>query len=243
MCGFAGAWPHTGVVRDCHCLLCADGALDPAGFEVVEVVPGDDRPGYAYTVGLWHSFAHAEVVVWGLPDAAERLEKVGGEVEGGRELPPDQGVDDVLGDAPAQRRPVLATWHLRLFPALLEFYRGQPVPVVQLVVDGVAGQPRLWDRCPPGPSPPGWPFPDPPETLVTATRAVAFGGAPVTLVANDGDGEWQFLGAGADDFTPVHLAHILSVHPDVTALGDLPEGWEAVAGPSGPWSRAPAEDG
>jgi hypothetical protein len=163
-------------------------------------------------------------------------------VANGRVLPPDQGDDDILGDRAAQRRPVLATWHRRLFPVLLDFYRGQPVPVVQLAWAGGGDQLRLWDRCPPAPAPEGWPFPDPPDTLVVATTSVAFDGAPVTLVAHDEDGEWQFLGPGADDFTPVHLAHLLRCHPGLAALADLPTGWEATAGPAGSWSRGPAED-
>jgi hypothetical protein len=225
-------------VRDCHCLLCAAGSPDPAGYEVVV---GEDAP-YAYTVGLWHSHDHPEVTLFGLPDADLRLEKVAAQVADGRVLPPDQGDDDILGDVPVERRPVLATWHRRLFPALLDFYRGQPVPVVQLAVHGELFQPRLWDRCPPEPPPAGWPFPDPPETVVLATAGVAFDGAPLMLVAHDEDGEWQFLGPGGDDFTPVHLAHLLRCHPGVGALGDLPVGWEATAGAAGSWRRHPAED-
>ena len=201
-----------------------------------------EDPPYAYTVGLWHSAGHPEVVLCGPADAAARLEKVAAEVVGGRVLVPDQSEDDVLGDLAAERRPVLATWHHRLFPALLEFYRGQPVPVVQLAVAGGADPLRLWDRCPPGPAPAGWPFPDPPETVVLATTGVAFDGAPVTLVAHDEEGEWQFLGPGADDFTPVHLAHLLRCHPGLAAVADLPAGWEATARAAGAWSRTPAED-
>lgn len=225
-------------MRDCHCILCAAGAPEPAGHEVVVV----DDPPYAYTIGLWHSAGHPEVVLCGLPDARERLEKAAGEVAGGRVLPPDQGEDDILGDLAVERRPVLATWHHRLFPALLDFYRGQPVPVVQLAVTGLEGPLKLWDRCPPGLDPDGWPFPDPPETLVAATGGVAFDGAPVLLVAHDEDGEWQFFGAGVDDFTPVHLAHLLRCHPGLACLGDLPAGWEARAAAPGRWSRTPAED-
>ena len=151
--------PHTGLVRDCHCLLCSAGAADPAGFDVV----AGDGGGYGYTVGLWHSHGHSEIALFGLDDTETRLEAVAVAVAAGRVLPPDRGDDDVLGDVGAERRPVLATWHPRLFPALLEFYRGQPVPVVQLVVEGVEGQPRLWDRCPPGPRPEGWAYPDPPD--------------------------------------------------------------------------------
>jgi hypothetical protein len=225
-------------MRDCHCILCAAGAPGPAGYEVTTV----DDPSYAYTVGLWHSHGHPEVVLFGLPDGESRLEKVGSLVAGGRVLPPDQGDDDILGDVTSERRPVLATWHRRLFPAILEFYRGQPVPVVQLVLGAGEGQPRLWDRCPPEIPPPGWSFPDGPDTVVVATTAAAFDGAPVTLVAHDEDGEWQFLGPGTDDLTPVHLAHLLECHPDLAMVADLPVGWEATAGPTGSWSRAPAED-
>ncbi|MGH9038993.1 MAG: DUF4262 domain-containing protein [Acidimicrobiia bacterium] len=234
-------------MRDCYCLLCAAGERGPADFEVVTVEgvgddPGPGYPSYAYTAGLWHSYGHPEVVICGLADAEWRLERVAVAVAEGRELPPDQGQDDILGDVLAERRPVLATWHHRLFPALLEFYRGQPVPVVQLAVVGVGGQLRLWGRCPPGRDPEGWPFPDPPETLVAATVGVAFTGAPVLLVAHDEDGEWQFFGAGDDDFTPVHLAHLLRCHPGLATLGDLPVGWEASAGDAGSWHRTPAED-
>jgi hypothetical protein len=225
-------------MRDCHCLLCSAGAPDPAGHEVVAV----DDPPYAYTVGLWHSAGHPEVVLCGLADAGARLEKVAAQVTDGRVLLPDQGEDDILDDLPVERRPVLATWHRRLFPALLEFYRGQPVPVVQLAVQGELHQLRLWDRCPPEPAPAGWPFSDAPETVVLATTGVAFDGAPVTLVAHDEDGEWQFLGPGADDFTPVHLAHLLRCHPGLAALADLAAGWEATAGAAGAWSRTPVED-
>jgi len=225
-------------MRDCHCILCSAGAPEPADFEVV--AGGDGS--YAYTVGFWHSYEHPEVVLFALPDVEERLERIGDEVAQGRVLAPDQGDDDILGDLAAVRRPVLATWHRRLFPALLEFYRGQPVPVVQLVVGDGDGQPRLWDRCPPEAAPAGWAFPDAPDTVVVATTAAAFDGAPVTLVAHDEEGEWQFLGPGTDDLTPVHLAHLLDAHPDLALVADLPVGWEATVDLSGTWSRAPAED-
>jgi len=77
---------------------------------------------------------------------------------------------------------------------------------------------------------------------VVATTAAAFDGGPVILVAHDEDGEWQFLGPGGDDLTPVHLAHLVESHPALAQVGDLPVGWEATADPAGSWSRAPAED-
>ena len=70
-------------VRECHCQLCAvhSGdtpdppgmrATDPVaahvarrGWSVVSVPAEGPRPAYAFTVGLWHSFDHAEASVFG----------------------------------------------------------------------------------------------------------------------------------------------------------------------------------
>ena len=92
--------------------------------------------------------------------------------------------------------------------ASLAFYRGQPVPMLQLVWadgDGVlpwepgcaeecrGAQPWLWDRVTAAPAPPGWRFPVSPDALVLTTKAIAFDGAPVAGVVHDEEGEWQFL--------------------------------------------------
>src|SRR5207237_3193659 len=60
-------------VRECHCQLCGPmPATDPLaahvarpGWSVVSAPAEGPRPAYAFTVGLWHSFAHAEASLFG----------------------------------------------------------------------------------------------------------------------------------------------------------------------------------
>jgi hypothetical protein len=237
------------------------GRVARRGWSVVSVPPEGRRPAYAFTVGLWHSFAHAEASVFGRDERemVRWLDTVGGEVEAGRVLHPDRQGDDILGPVEVFPRPALASWHRHLFRIALTFYRGQPVPMLQLVWadrrgalpweagcadDCLQAQPRLWDRVTAAPMPAGWPFPVSPDTLVLTTKAIAFDGVAVTGVVHDEEGEWQFLDDRAvdmEDLTIVHLAHLLSSQPDLAAIGDLPSGFEAwFDGRS--WSREALDD-
>ena len=229
------------------------------------------RPAYAFTVGLWHSFGSAESSVFGLDEAEMTgwLDMVGSEVMAGRVLhpgsgapgtPDDQPDEGFLGPLSAYPRPALASWHRHLFGPALAFYRGQPVPMLQLVWPDDRGllpwepgcaahcleaQPRLWQRVTAAPAPPGWPFPVSPDALVLTTKAIAFDGAPVAGVVHDEEGEWQFLDDPAvdmEDLTIVHLAHVVAPRPELAAVGDLPAGFEAWRAQDGRWTRAALDD-
>jgi uncharacterized protein DUF4262 len=259
-----------GFVRECHCQLCGQlPATDPLaghvarrGWGVVSVPPEGRRPAYAFTVGLWHSFSHAEASVFGRDEdeMARWLDIVGREVKTGRVLLPDRLGDDVVGTVEVFPRPALASWHRHLFGAALAFYRGQPVPMLQLVWpdrqgvlpwepgcadECLSAQPRLWDRVTAAPAPDGWPFPVSPDALVLTTKAIAFGGAPVVGVVHDEEGEWQFLDDPAvdmKDLTIVHLAHVVARRPELGALGDLQTGFEAWLDGQGRWQRDALDD-
>ena len=238
------------------------GLVARRGWSVISVPPEGRRPAYAFTVGLWHSYAHAEASVFGRDEAemVRWLDTVGGEVEAGRVLNPDRQADDVLGPVEVFPRPALASWHRHLFDEALAFYRGQPVPMLQLVWadgDGVlpwepgcaddcqSAQPWLWDRVTAAPTPPGWPFPVSPDVLVLTTKAIAFDGAPVAGVVHDEEGEWQFLDDPAvdmADLTIVHLAHVVARRPELAAVADLPEGFEAWLDGAGAWQRDALDD-
>jgi Domain of unknown function (DUF4262) len=256
-------------MRECHCQLCARApSTEPLaagvarrGWSVVSVPAEAPRPAYAFTVGLWHSFAHAEASVFGRDERemVRWLDTVGGEVEAGRILNPDRQGDDILSSVEVFPRPALASWHRHLFGPALTFYQGQPVPMLQLVwpddrgvlpwepgcaAGCVAAQPWLWDRVTAAPRPTGWAFPVSPDALVLTTKAIAFDGAAVAGVVHDEEGEWQFLDDPAvdmGDLTIVHLAHVVSRRPELGAVGDLPAGFEAWR-VGGVWSRHALDD-
>jgi hypothetical protein len=109
----------------------------------------------------------------------------------------------------------------------------------------MAAQPWLWDRVTEAPTPPDWPFPVSPDVLVLTTKAVAFDGAPVAGVVHDEEGEWQFLDDPAvdmSDLTIVHFAHVVARRPELAAVADLPEGYEAWRDRDGAWHRDALDD-
>lgn len=253
-------------MRECHCRVCA--GEHPEGWRIEDVASaGGGRGGFSFTLGLWHTYGSPEVAIFGLEPVARRrhLGRVGAAAQQGRFVVPDQFEDDILGDLVVVPRPVLAGWHRHVFPTVLDFYRGQPVPVVQLVwADGrgaypwerssdpacVEAQPRLWDRVATqahwatAADPVVWAFPVPPDTPVAASPAVAFGSAPATAVIHDCDGEWEFLADGDDgaELTIVGFVHLAARQRDLGVLADLPRGWEAERIAPGAWLRRPADD-
>jgi hypothetical protein len=79
------------------------------------------------------------------------------------------------------------------------------------------------------------------ETTAFTTKGIWENGDPVLLVYHSPDGTWQFLpGSDVDHEESIclHLGHILDLHPDLSALADLPEEWAAERETAtGEWSR------
>jgi hypothetical protein len=251
----------------CDCWLCA--GEDPAekddyerdiawhvqshGWSVVALPEEHGLPGWAYTVGIWHTLGMPELCVFGLRvrDMHHWLNEVGARVRAGLRPGPGTVVDNVLDGGPVVVRPVHETWHVDLFAFALDFYR-RPPPVVQLVWSHVGAadrQPSLW--LPKEDHPPNlWtrvtelvdsPFPGVAvDALVVGSRRVIEGSAPVAGVVHAADGSWSFLDSpGLGEVDMVHLRHLVAGFPYLSDFADLPRGYEAWRQPDGNWSRSP----
>lgn len=249
----------------CECWLCAaespveldDYARDIGwhvqshGWSVVALPAEHELPGWAYTVGLWHTLGAPEVCMFGLRvrDMHTWLNAVGDRVRSGLALSAGQVLDDVLAGAVV--RPVHPSWHADLFAFGLDFYRGAPPPVLQLVWrDSPAdAQPALW--LPKDDHPPNlWtrltdlvesPFPGVPvDALVVGSPRVIDGTAPVAGVVHTRTGDWEFLDArGTTERGVIHLRHLVAGHPHVRHFADLPRGFAAWQEEDGNWSIVP----
>jgi hypothetical protein len=228
--------------------------VESHGWSVVALPEEHGLPGWAYTVGMWHTLGVPEVCVFGLRvrDMHRRLNEVGARVRAGLRLQPGAVVDDVLPGPPLVVRPVHESWHEDLFPFAIDFYGRPPLPVVQLEwppVDDADRQPSLW--LPKDDHPPSlWtrvndlidsPFPGVTvDSLVCGSRAVIDGTAPVAGVVHETDGSWSFLDAsGRAEVGMVHLRHLVAGHPYVRDFADLPPGYAAWQQPDGNWARTP----
>lgn len=264
----------------CHCVLHeppANSDWDPSirklaadvvrhGWGVIGIKADDRRPGWAFTVGLWHTFRSPEVAMFGVEvdDMQLCLNDVGAQIRAGDRLGPEELRGGILEDTAVTFRPVHHDWYRQYFTHALWFTQRAPLPVVQLVWPDQKGrfpwetdcdprcryqQPQLWlarnkhpiglwTRAAPTKS---WPFPLQPDAMVLTTKRIALQGRAIVYVVHDEDGDWQFLDGDdvtGSDAVSMHLDEVVGAQPHIAAVGNLERGWEAwQSPPDGEWVR------
>jgi hypothetical protein len=165
------------------------GHIDQSGWHVTGVLPDDEMPGWAYSVGLWHSYRHPEIAIFGLPpNRYGFVNVIGDAIRDGRRLEPGQPIEGVVAGYGLQVRRVQEKWS-EMFAQGQSFYRSPGLNVLQLVWPDPEGkfpweagfaerfqdlQPMLWlhpDDHPPGAWTKEWrtgsgPHPDCPDCFL-----------------------------------------------------------------------------
>jgi hypothetical protein len=90
--GIAAVWRHFRASRK----LAAD--VLKHGWHVVKVSGDDEGPGFAYSVGLFRTLGHPEIIMFGLPGdwLHQHINTIGAAVRGGVRFAPGNRVADVL---------------------------------------------------------------------------------------------------------------------------------------------------
>ncbi|CAL9578763.1 DUF4262 domain-containing protein [Streptomyces sp. enrichment culture] len=169
----------------CRCVLCHDyGDRERAdrvaatvvahvrryGWHVVMVPEDETGPGFAYTVGLAHTYGVPELSVFGrdVHEMHRMLNVLGDRIAGG--ALPEEGAEygGVLDGRPVRLRGVDLRWYRVFFGRAIGFHRRPPFPFLQVAWPDAGGgfhweeraapahrssQPSLW--LPPGEHPPG----------------------------------------------------------------------------------------
>jgi Domain of unknown function (DUF4262) len=265
------------IERECHCLMCEGPAggnywdardrqtaqfVRDYGWNVTGVAADEQTPGWAYSIGLWHTLGSPEVVVFGLSiePMMGMVNIVGDQIRDGQALQPDQRRAGVIEGFEVIVRPVHPDWYGDFFGAAIDFYQEPPLPIVQLVWPDKQGrypwdtgahaalfeqQPMLWlskhdhprgvwtDHDPTG----GWPFGATlPYHTVHATQDV-LDGAPIRKAARDQAGVWQFYGTPGGPLIETTMRQIVNRHPAVMQVADLAAGEHAMYTAAGHWQR------
>lgn len=266
--------------RECHCLLCQDpvegnfwddrdrrnaDTIQQFGWSSVGVHGDGQTPGWAYSIGMWHSLGHPEVAVFGFGSMAmmKVVNVVGDRVTQGKPFKPNERRSDVIERYDVAIRPIQPKWYKSFFGAAIDFYQVPPLPMLQLIWPDRDGrlpwepdadpafahlQPMLWLK--PEDHPAGiwteydpkanWPFG---TTLgyhtVETTRDVADGTSPVVKVSRPADREWRFAGASTTDWVQMRLADLVLKQPSLKKIGELPVGQSTTATADGRWTRDP----
>ncbi|MDL4774775.1 DUF4262 domain-containing protein [Actinomadura xylanilytica] len=134
----------------CHCVICHDHGdrdrldnfqlrtivhITQYGWSVVLVHPDGEGPGWAYTIGLWHSHRSSELAMFGsdVYEMEEILNALGRQTAEG--APPEDGErrEEAARGGAAAFRPVAPRWYEALFGGAVAFYRRPPLPFLQVV--------------------------------------------------------------------------------------------------------------
>lgn len=122
-------WPMA-MKNTTHAELSAN--IQQHGWLVFSVV-GETQPLYSYTVGLFETFGHPEVVLSGLDmDLAQALlNDIGSTVAQGLVREPEELYNDILSDYPCLFKAVPVTVYEHYFGRALVFYGETTFPVLQ----------------------------------------------------------------------------------------------------------------
>jgi hypothetical protein len=225
--------------------------VERVGWHLVGVEAQDAKPGFVYSVGLYHTFQQPEIVLFGLDRCAVMFDVINNIAEAIRQ---GASVDDwyesreILPGKTCMFRSFEREVYAEYLGDALWFYEGLDFPALQCVwpddggcypwesecaVDQSARQPVFTQRI-------GWPFHEGKNRAVFTTRQV-LEGRQVVLVTHDAAGDWQFLCGTTDrseDGRLVSLETIVENHPSILELVDLPVGWQAIReSPDRPWQR------
>ena len=226
------------------------------GWAVLAITEDDDGPGYAFSVGLFHTLGHPEIVLMGLrPETAQRLINLMGEaIRGGQRFEAGNRYEGLAEGFPLAFVAVGEQHYREYLGYARWFYHGSDFPVVQCVWPDKAGR-FPWERDYDGrflkvqpllgawEGEGAWPFTDPPNLATFTTRDIVHDGKPVLLVVHDADdGAWQFLPdrpVREADALIVSLQGMVQRDPSLAELANLPRGWQARRqGPGAPWRRS-----
>ena len=111
------------------------GDVTAHGWHVVKVAEDDQGPGFTYTVGLWQSFRHPEVILVGLPGETAHviLNDLGEAVRRGEHFEAGTESEVFLEGYPVTFRPVPEDRQWPYFGFARWFYDGGAFPALQLV--------------------------------------------------------------------------------------------------------------
>lgn len=216
-----------------------NGDIEIEGCHIVLVEADDYLPAYAYTIGLFQTYGHPEVICFGLaPEVLKSLlQDTHQLVKQGRKLIPGYLFPEFLKGFKTQFLKVNPAYYPDYFGLAQEHYKSRNFPALQLVwPDKQHNFP--WEES----FNPNWKFRQPAldrnadfkfleerDVRAFTTRQV-LEGQPISYVYHNEQGDWQFMSdskPNAKDARIVCLEDITKLDPSVNDVYALPFGWYA----------------
>jgi hypothetical protein len=234
-------------------MLLAD--VEQFGWHLVGIEQDNEEPAFVYSVGLYQTFKHSEILVVGLSVDVMfgMVNWLGEAVRRGKRFEDLDESGDVLDGHDVAFRSVEQRHYKEYVGCALWFYRGSDFPLLQCVwPDNCHRYPWHTDfpaalkwRQPLVGQHGNWPFHEGKNRACFTTHRV-LQGSPILLVSHDEDGDWQFLCGTTNELSEaalVCLGDMLARDDTLNQVADLPEGWMAERSTVGaPWARSRNEE-
>jgi len=109
--------------------------IEEHGWHVIKVFADESGPAFAYSIGLFQTFRHPEILIVGLGlDTMHRIiNTIGIEVKQGKTFRDGCQYGDILDGYECAFREVLPEYYRELFGCAISHYGGLDFPVVQCV--------------------------------------------------------------------------------------------------------------
>ncbi|MFL5242708.1 MAG: DUF4262 domain-containing protein [Gemmataceae bacterium] len=109
--------------------------IDRFGWHVVMIPEADGTPGWSFSVGLFSTFSHPEVVVFGLSMAlaGQVINGIGADIQKGKTFEFGQDYPEILEGVLCTFRPVVARWYRPFLGYATWYYQGTEFPVLQCI--------------------------------------------------------------------------------------------------------------
>ena len=107
--------------------------IDDHGLHVITVLGDDEGPGFAYSIGLFRTLGHPEVIVFGLdrPDLHSVVNQVAAEVRKGQRFGEGDSSSEVFDGCPAIFRGVSPGFYDEYLGQAIGYYEGNAFPAIQ----------------------------------------------------------------------------------------------------------------
>jgi hypothetical protein len=109
--------------------------IDEYGWHVLHITAESGLPGWSFSVGLFQTFGHPEVIVFGLPPKLSQgvINGLGSRIKAGNRLVADQEYADILANVRCMFRSVQRSWYKWLLGYARWYYEGDGFPVLQCI--------------------------------------------------------------------------------------------------------------
>jgi Domain of unknown function (DUF4262) len=117
------------------------------GWSVTQVLADEDGPAFAYTIGLYQSFEHPEILMIGLDLEVMSgiLNTLGDDIKQGERYEAGQQYSDVVETYLCSFQPIDEKFYGEYLGKAVWFYKGKDFPALQCVYPDMAGR-YMWEQ-------------------------------------------------------------------------------------------------